>query len=492
MVRTIPRIALLIVVAFPPAVSRGQDTLWSRFYGGEADETVYEHCLAGDGGYVLCGSTDSFGAGGGDVFVVRTDADGDTLWTRTYGGSAREQGWGVDPAPDGGFVIVGETSSFGAGGRDFYIVRIDDSGDTLWTRTYGGSGTEWAEEIHPKLDGGYYLCGTTSSEGAGGHDVCLLVIDDQGDSLWSRTYGGPADDEALSVKQTEDGGFIIGGITQSFGAGNWDAYVIRTSAAGDTLWTQAFGRSSSDGCHEIILAEDGGYLFAGASYGTIVNAFQAWIVKVDSSGVLDWQKRYGGAYLQSAESVKRIEGDGYIVAAATQLQGDGTEEGWLLRLDAAGDTLWTQTYGRGGSDNHDWPESLVIDGEGHYVVAGQSESLGSGENDCWLFKVRENVTGIRESLGAAGRTESGQLLRSVWPNPTSGETTVSFSVPYGQPVRLEMFDTAGRRVATLREGWISAGEQRAIWQPVDSASGIYFVRLVVGGAVFVTRVALVK
>jgi len=186
-----------------------------------------------DSGYIIAGATASFGAGHNDVYLIRTNAQGDTLWTRTYGGLGVDYGYCVRQTSDGGYIIAGITNSFGAGILEAYLIKTNALGETLWTRTYGGADEDWANSVQQTADGGYIIGGRTLSFGAGSYDVYLIKTDAAGDTLWTRTFGGTSADEGRSVRQTADGGYVIAGITSSFGAGYSDVYLIKTDANGN-------------------------------------------------------------------------------------------------------------------------------------------------------------------------------------------------------------------------------------------------------------------
>ena len=189
-------------------------------------------------------------------------AQADTLWTRTYGGSDFDKGYSVQQTQDGGFIIVGFTESYGAGGEDVYLIKTDENGDTLWTRTYGGSSDDMGNSVQETTDGGFIIAGYTYSYGAGGSGVYLIRTDSLGDTLWTRTYGGSDDDYGYSVQQCQDGGFIIAGKTESYGAGYYDVYLIRTDSMGDTLWTKTYGGSDDDEGYSVQQCQDGGFIIA--------------------------------------------------------------------------------------------------------------------------------------------------------------------------------------------------------------------------------------
>ena len=217
------------------------DTIWTRTYGGSDDDAGWSVAQTTDGGYIIAGWTESFGAGMEDVYLVKTDVEGDTLWTHTYGGSSTDWGYFVAQTTDSGYIVAGRTASFGAGSSDFYLVKTAPDGDTIWTRTYGGTDSDYGYSVVQTTDGGYIVAGGTRSFGAGEYDVYLVKTDALGDTIWTRTYGGSDYDGCRSIVQTSDGGYIIVGETKSFGAGLHDVYLIKTDSLGYT----AIGESPS-------------------------------------------------------------------------------------------------------------------------------------------------------------------------------------------------------------------------------------------------------
>src|SRR6185436_6942133 len=216
-----------------------------------------------DGGYIIAGTTESMGAGGFDIYLIRTDAIGDTLWTKTFGGIADDGGGSVQQTTDGGFIIMG-ILGVGLSNHDIYLIRTDANGDSLWTKTFGGTNTDEGNSVQQTTDGGYIVSGTTSSFGAGGRDIYLTRTDGNGDLLWSKTFGGTSYDEGSSVQQTTDGGYIITGNTLSFGSGNRDVYLIKTDVNGDALWTKTFGGTNDDGGWSVQQTTEGGYIITGS------------------------------------------------------------------------------------------------------------------------------------------------------------------------------------------------------------------------------------
>jgi len=361
------------------------DTLWTRTYGGSAADYAYCVQQTSDGGYVVAGYTDSFGAGGRDFYVVKTDANGDTLWARTYGGSATDYGYSVRQTSDGGYIVAGYTDSFGAGYEDAYLVKTDANGDTLWTRTYGWStGKERAHCVQQTSDGGYIIVGYTYSYETYHYDFYLVKTDANGDTLWTRTYGGSGTEKAESVQQTTDGGYIVAGYTSSFGAGLVDAWLVKISANGHFLWAQSYGGAGWDYAYSVQQTSDGGYILAGYEDSFGAGGKDVWSIKTDTYGDTLWTRTYGGSGDDRSYSSQQTTDGGYAIAGCTNSFGAGGFDVWLIKTDANGDTSWIRTYGGSASDRAEFVQQTT---DGGYIVSGATSSFGAGGNDFWLLRM---------------------------------------------------------------------------------------------------------
>jgi hypothetical protein len=268
------------------------DSAWSRKYHGANDHMGYVAVQTLDGGYIISGNTNSRGAGSYDIYLIKTDSLGDTLWTRTCGGADYESGW-AQPTAGGGYIIWGFTSSFGAGSTDVWILKTNSSGDTLWTRTYGGTGRDEGAQLQPTSDGGYVVVAYTWSRGAGQSDVWLIKTSPSGDTLWTRTFGGTNYDEAYSLAQTADDGYIITGQTQSYGAGLEDIWLIKTSPTGDTVWTRTYGGTGSDMGMCVQQTTDGGYIVGGLTNSFGAGGNDIYLIKTDANGSIGVEEPAG-------------------------------------------------------------------------------------------------------------------------------------------------------------------------------------------------------
>ncbi|MDH5770169.1 MAG: hypothetical protein OEZ25_02620, partial [Candidatus Bathyarchaeota archaeon] len=268
----------------PPA------TEWSKTYGGTNDEWAYSVVQSNDGGYAVAGYTLSYGAGGCDMWLVKTDATGNMQWSRAYGGTNDERAYSVVRTVDGGYALAGQTYSYGAGGSDFWLVKTDSNGNMQWSRTYGGTGPDYVRSVVQTVDGGYALAGSTLSFGLGAADIYLVKTDSSGNMQWNKRYGGDYWDRAYSVVQTGDGGYALAGYTESYGAGSDDFWLVKTDSSGNMQWSKTYGGTNGDSAYSLVQTGDGGYALAGQTYSYGTGNGDAWLVKTDASGNMQWSQ----------------------------------------------------------------------------------------------------------------------------------------------------------------------------------------------------------
>lgn len=357
-----------------------------KTYGGAKSDKGYFFQPTFDGGFILTGETNSFGSGDYDVWLLKINEVGDTVWTRTYGGKNHDWGEAVVQTSDGGFLIVGGTKSFGSGGIDVWLIRTDSSGDTLWTRTFGGKGDDWADKVAQTTDGGFIIPGWTNSTPNGDFDALLIKYDESGNIVWSRTYGGPRDDAAKSVQCTADGGYFVAGLTNSFGAGSSDVWIIRTNEAGDTLWTRTFGGTGFDMAFCVSRTSENGFAVVGRTQPSGLDNGNLWILRMDSLGDTLWTKPYGGKGYDVGTFVQQSSDGDLIVTGFTNSYGSGSYDLWLLRTNSKGDTLWTRTFGGSASDFGFCVRELK---NRDLILAGYTESYGPGVADAWLIRLKD-------------------------------------------------------------------------------------------------------
>ncbi len=367
---------------------------WSKTFGSTGDDRGYSVRQTFDGGYIIAGDTDT-GAHGYDAYLIKTDSSGIMTWSKTFGGAnaSIDTAHSVQQTTDGGYIIAGTTETSGMTSRDVYLVKTDSSGNMLWSKTFGGANNEdKGYSVQQTSDGGYIIAGYTKSFGADYGDVYLVKTDASGNMLWSKTFGGTGSEDDSSVQQTSDGGYIIACSTSSFGAGVSDAYLIKTDSLGNMTWSKTFGGPGQDDVGSVQQTVDGGYIIAGStrSFGGGSNFY---LVKTDSLGNEVWSKTFGGTNEEQGHSVQQTSDGGYIIVGSTFSLGTGDRAGYveesdvyLVKTDSSGNTLWSQTFGSTGSDAG---LSVQQTADGSYIITGYyniSPPYGCG--DVYLVKLR--------------------------------------------------------------------------------------------------------
>jgi predicted secreted protein len=374
-------VSFVFSVAVCPCASAA--SMWSKTYGGTGDDTARgETVQTSDGGYAILGETKSFGAGGSDFWLFKTDADGVMQWNKTYGGALDEVSGDMYQTTDGGYALAGATYSFGAGGEDFWLVKTGADGVAYWAKTYGGTSDEHAYVVVQTSDGGYALAGYTDSFGAGNRDFYLVKTDADGNMEWSKTYGGTDMDFAYTMIRTSDGGYALAGYTDSFGAGGNDTWLVKTDASGNMQWNKTYGGTGNDGAIDIIESSAGGYVLTGYT-GSFGGVFLVYLVKTDTSGNIQLEAAYGATFLEVGIHVIQTVDGGYAMAGYNYANG---QDFILIKTDADGTLEWETTYGGTGFET---AYALLQASDGGYVLTGSTSSYGAGSNDIWLLKTDE-------------------------------------------------------------------------------------------------------
>lgn len=361
-----------------------QTVTFEKTYGGASSDYGNSMCQTSDGGYVMTGSTMSYGAGLNDVYIIKADNNGNLIWEKTYGGADQDYGQSVCETSDGGFVIAGYTVSYGAGYTDVYLIKTDINGDSLWTRTFGGTARDYGYSVCETSDGGYIITGKTQDLIVANWDVYLIKTDSNGDSVWTRQFGGVQHDVGQSVCESSDGGFVIVGSTTSTYS---DLYMAKTDEDGNLLWEKNMGGGKPKAGHSISETSDGGFIIAGykASYNSQIQYMDdVYLVKTDSLGDTLWTQVYdeGTGGHERGYSVCQTYDNGYIIAGASLYNSPGNYV-YLIRTDSLGDSLWTQTF---GGDFYDYGRSVCETIDGGYAIGGSTYSFGAGESDVYLIK----------------------------------------------------------------------------------------------------------
>ena len=336
---------------------------WNRtFRGTFSDNRAVSVLQTSDGGYLIAGSTGTYRDNSPDIWLVKVSPQGQEQWNRTLGGTGYEVMVFVQQTADEGYNIIGNTDSYGAGSFDIWFVKIDSNGNMQWNNTFGGTGQDWAYSVS-QVPGGYIIAGMTESYGAGYSDFWLVKTDTKGEEQWNNTYGGYYLDGADSIEQTRDGGYIIAGMTQSFGAGHNDFMLVKTDSNGKEQWYRTFGGVSHEFHPSVRLSPDGGYILGGRTFSFDDDY---WLIKTNEDGNVQWDRTFKGCGL---DSFQQTSDGGYII------KGDFYEphKTWLvqktlIKTDSNGNEQWDIRI------EGDELNSVLLTDDGGYILAGTKYS----------------------------------------------------------------------------------------------------------------------
>lgn len=381
---------------------------WTKNVGGSLVDVGLSVVPTSDGGYVVFGQTNSTdgnfpsGFGLADFGVLKLNSTGLPQWMGKFGGNDVDNGFYVHPTSDGGFILCGSTRSsngdflINKGNYDFGVVKISANGTKQWSNTYGGSGEDNPFCIKQTADGGYIICGLSSSadgdfsqNNGGLYDYALVKIDANGSLQWAKNFGGSGEDQAKFVDITSDGDYIICGLSSSTNGdfnqnnGSYDYGVIKVSSSGVKQWATNYGGTSSDRGACIRQTPDGGFIMIGES-SSLSGAFSQnngtsdmGVIKIASSGAVEWAKNYGGTSNESGVYVNfTLDGNYVLLGSSTSAGGDfsqlnGSQDYGVIKISTSGTKIWARNYGGLGSDI---PSSIFPTSDGGYIINGFSNS----------------------------------------------------------------------------------------------------------------------
>ncbi|MCB9178798.1 MAG: hypothetical protein H6590_05185 [Flavobacteriales bacterium] len=440
----------------------GQPT-WKRVFGGSAVEQVWDVAALGDGGFAVVGSTGSFGAASSDIYLLKLNADGERLWSQLLGGPGVDEGKAVVEMANGDLLIAGFTNAGTAGGYDGLVLRTDAAGEVIWERSFGGADWDFFHGIARDLDDGVWVVGTTYSMGVGG-DAWLLHLDSGGEVLHERALGSELEDHGASVKATADGGCVIAG-SQVTGSGDLDLLVVKLDSDGEEVWTSSFGGDEDDAARDIEVTTDGGYSVVGwtRSFNPVVEFYH---VRMDASGEEDWYRNWGQVADQEGFDHVQLDNGEYASIGYVSQGGAGGKDMFLMKNGTDGGFILGQTQG-GPEDEFG---HAIVRAEGGYVIAGTTRSYGQGQTD--IMVIRTNEVGFTDSDQVIAEFDPVSVVERptnnalVYPNPSVGSFRVRGLT---LPIQWRLTDSVGR---VVRSG-ILTRENEEVW--TDQPGGSYLL-----------------
>jgi len=450
--------------------------LWAWAIGGSEADIATSIINTSDGGFALTGYTYLNGMTDPDIFLVKADSGGGLVWSKLFTDDGWQCSFGLVETADSGFVISGYTAL--AGARDIKLIRTDRLGDTIWTKIIGDSLAEVGRSVTLSSDGGIVIGGYTDSRGSGEDDFYLVKTDSLGDTLWTNIFGGTRSDMGRSVLPLENG-YALAGATGSpeLSTNNQDYYLIRTDQNGQKLWSKGYGTTSTlpfDWANHITRASDGGYLLVGeSSYNAPLNICA---VRTDSSGNMKWRKFFGYTSYDYGNVACAADSGGFMICGTSKSGTPLQNDLYIIRVDSLGSTKWSMLTGGSGND---WGSGICRAPDGNYVAGGYSNSFGSGSFDILLAKVgKSGASGIdAESTSLA----PGKALLKAFPNPFRTQANIAFQIAGPSKVEIGIYNIVGQKICQLF-GPLTGGQHTLQWNGRDQSgtqvsSGIYLCRL---------------
>jgi len=517
------RITLFIGLCYTglPAFAQIPGTIWDKTLGGTGSEYVQVVVQTSDGGY-LCGGYSNSGISGdksqasqgiSDYWVVKVSSTGAKEWDKTFGGTGTDQLYSLQQTTDGGYILGGLSESGISGDKtealkgsvDYWVVKISSDGVKEWDKGFGGTGPDYLQTLRQTSDGGYMLAGISQS-GIGGDktqaskgnsDYWVVKISNTGTKEWDKTFGGNSADILLLLQQTTDGGYMLGGYSQSGLSGDKtqaskgglnDYWIVKISSEGIKEWDMTFGGDGYDQLYSFQQTSDGGYLLGGYSNSGISGdkteapkgGFDIWVVKISSSGTIEWDKTIGGSGSEHFYASVQTSDDGYILAGSSTsgISGDKTEASkgsndyWLVKISGTGVKDWDKSFGGSGSDQL---YSFQKTSDGGYILAGLSDSGISGDKteasqgsyDYWMVHINTMVTSTKDAENGVGL--------NVYPNPNNGECTLQLSGFQTEKAELVILDITGRKVLSKELKLDSTASAETVQLPKEK--GIYLLQI---------------
>lgn len=497
-----------------------QQLAYIRPYFPPGDANLFSVKKTADGGYIMIGNTDTYGSGNGDVFIIKTDMNGDTLWTRVIGGAGNDDGFGCEEIQGNGFIINGATNSFGAGRDDFYLIRLDSNGDTLFTRAFGDT-TEDSPSFYSTFqrltNGNFILSGfSTIYQTPSASKMYLMMTDSSGNLIWSKRYVGPGITSARSVKVTNNSNLVVLGIhkADTLPATAVLPLLMKVDTSGNVLWAHTYSGLNTFQLYAASKSNDGGFILSGYTGAFNANNHQDFIlIKTDSLGQLEWSKVYGNALNSSfmGSAIQTSDG-GYIVCGASREEyGFYPQKCFLLKTNAVGDTLWTRWFG-----NYDELKSIEETPDLGFITVGQYGSLvktdSLGHTTCnefphnplytittalittpvtlqvssWgqqsmtqsvVMSAPINVTTICSNVGI--ETTSSPESFSLYPNPATNELTIEIDGIETKNATIRIISMLGQTVFEKTEQ-ANNGVLKDLLDVSQLSEGIYFVEVIAG------------
>lgn len=422
------RFLLLFLLSFIYHFSHSQFPDTARIYnfGTQKSDFIGEIKQTSDSGYVIVGTINGLCSETKDIYLLKIDSTFTYQWSYSYGGPNIEWGYSVEQTFDGGYALVGFTNSYGVGGYDVYLVKTDSVGDISWTKTFGGTDWDFGYSLKQTTDSGFVICGTTYSFGNGMQDVYVIKTNKDGDTLWTKTFGGTNDDVARKVVVYKDSIYMVVGETSSFGTGDIDVYLLAIHQSGNLLYDTTYGSTKKDFGNSIYITSDNGFLIMGSSDSLSSDDeenMDFYIIRTDSIGFPMWQRFYNTTLMDIGRDAIELSNGNIVLCGTCSGCGAGGKGLLMQLLNSGGWWLSGPAFGGVGEEEG---YSVIENVFGELVFAGTTTSYGQGFEDIYLIRIKKNIvmdytlsiTNYADTSCTTGITSIGNEKDPViFPNP---------------------------------------------------------------------------
>jgi len=467
----------LILGCFAQSVY-SQELFWEEFYGGSNNDLAHHLLFTDSGGFLTIGYTESYGSGEWgkpDMWFCKFDTDGQLLWDNTFGqpDSLDKAYFGIEI--EDGYLLIGErmediTYGHGMGG---VIVKTDFDGNEIWSKKYKGDDKDMLRHIQPVPEGGYIACGATRSNGAGFIDAWAVKLDEDCNIEWQSNFGGSDYEVFKQIYPTGDGGYLAGGFSNSDGLGSYDIWFVKMDNLGNLEWEKRIGNAYSNRLNYFTPTVDGNYIATGRSQQDNQETDELFALKVDSNGDVIWEQFYDATVEGEGYYIEEVSPGGYIIsgADANSIGGPWQTDGWVLRISETGDIIWDYFIHGDASDVFYVARQNE---EGDIIAVGGNMSSGGGMNDLWLTKLSDStyITGLENITILAGI--------SAYPNPTNGVINLT---GFGNLLGLEITNLSGKTIYNMKhvplQIDLSNQPKGLYFIKIETENGVYAEKLII-------------
>lgn len=487
---TAKRIGFLAVFSLAVSFVHGQnlpELVWSKNYPAIYSDFARHIVPTRDGGFVIVGDSQSYGPGIISTMLVKCDSIGEMEWYQVYGGDSYDLPYAVIQTPDDGFLIATYTTSFEPEGTNIRLIKTNATGEEQWASLLPNSnGCIIANTgcLVQTADQGYMVAGY-GWRPPNANQIVLFKINQDGEYMWAKEIGGDDDDYGANIQPTADGNYMLAGHTYSYGSGKCDGYLVKVDENGDELWSAAYGEDNFDSFYFVRPTSDGGYIAVGStqSYG---KSEQGFVVKTDAEGTVEWTAAVGGAGNEGFEGVVETANKEFLLSGMTNSFGNGEHDLYLVRLSQTGQVLDEETY---GSTNDDFGANIEYwPGKG-YLVAGSYYSTTT-YFDFWAMLFEgDNQTSVSTQLASA---QSLILFEEIAPNPFTDHTSFQFELQENSHVIITLYTMNGALVDEITSNYYTKGKHQFDYHGQNITPGMYLCKIQTDKASVVRKISKIK